>query len=184
LPKRKPRARPFTLRSAAFADGDVIPERFAEAGGVSPPLEWDEPPEGARSFALTITDPDVPAELGFPRAFAHWMVADIPADVRRLDENASGSPAMPRGAREFASDFVTFRIPGYGRGYGGPWPPDDSHRYVFTLYALKSDKIELDDAADYPEFVRAVLPSTIMTAAMVGVYGPAKTPLPAPRVNS
>ena len=78
-----------------------------------------------------------PRTLGFPRAFAHWMVADIPADVDELAENASGTPMLPRGAREFASDFVTFRIPGYGRGYGGPWPPDDAHRYVFTLYALK-----------------------------------------------
>jgi ribose transport system ATP-binding protein len=182
-PKRKPRpSTPFTLRSPAFADGDVIPDRFVEARGVSPPLEWAGPPEGTRSFALTITDPDVPTELGFPRAFAHWMIADIPADVRGLDESASGSPTLPHGAREFASDFVTFRIPGFGRGYGGPWPPDDSHRYVFTLYALKSEKVELGDAADYPAFVSAVLPSTITTASLVGVYGPAKTPLPEPGV--
>ena len=53
---------------------------------------------------------------------------------------------------------MTFRIPGYGRGYGGPWPPDAAHRYVFTLYALKVDALEIDDAADYVEFVRAVLP--------------------------
>ena len=125
-----------------------------------------------------MTDPDLPSELGFPRAFAHWLVADIPADVSGLSENASGTPALPREAREFASDFVTFRIPGYGRGYGGPWPPDDAHRYVFTLYALKTERIELDDSADYVEFVRAVLPATITTATLVGVYGPAKTPLP------
>jgi ribose transport system ATP-binding protein len=183
-PRIRPRAAPFTLRSPAFADGEWIPDRFVEAGAVSPPLEWDGPPEGTRSFALTITDPDVPAELGVPRAFAHWMIADIPADARGLEEGASGSPALPSGAREFASDFVTFRIPGYGRGYGGPWPPDDSHRYVFTLYALKSETIELDDAADYPAFVGAVLPATITTAAMVGVYGPARTPFPAPRVSA
>ena len=102
----------------------------------------------------------------------------FPPTCRDLPEGASGTPALPRGAREFASDFVTFRIPGYGRGYGGPWPPDDAHRYVFTLYALKTERIELDDAADYVEFVRAVLPSTITTATLVGVYGPAKAPLP------
>jgi ribose transport system ATP-binding protein len=100
--------------------------------------------------------------------------------VTQIAEGASGTPALPRGAREFASDFVTFRIPGYGRGYGGPWPPDDAHRYVFTLYALKADRIELDDTADYVAFVRAVLPSTIMTATLVGLYGPAKVPLPNP----
>jgi ribose transport system ATP-binding protein len=175
---KRPALQPFTLRSPAFDDGGDIPDNYVEASRISPPLAWEGAPEGVRSYALTMTDPDVPDELGFPRAFAHWLVADIPADVSELAENASGTPALPRGAREFASDFVTFRIPGYGRGYGGPWPPDDAHRYVFTLYALKTDRIELDDAADYVEFVRAVLPSTITTATLVGVYGPAKTPLP------
>jgi ribose transport system ATP-binding protein len=175
---RRGAAAPFTLRSPAFSDGAAIPDRFAEASRISPPLDWSDPPDGALSYALTVTDPDLPPEFGFPRAFAHWLVADIPADVSSLSENASGTPDLPRQAREFASDFVTFRIPGYGRGYGGPWPPDDAHRYVFTLYALKTERIELEDSADYLEFVRAVLPATITTATLVGVYGPAKTPLP------
>ncbi len=179
-PKARRALAPFALRSPAFADGGAIPDLYAEASNVSPPLSWDAPPEGTRSFALTVTDPDVPPELGFPRAFAHWMAADIPADVRELPEGASGTRGMPREAREFASDFVTFRIPGYGQGYGGPWPPDGSHRYVFTLYALKTERIELDDAADYPEFVRAVLPSAITAATLVGLYGPAKAALPKP----
>jgi ribose transport system ATP-binding protein len=169
---------PFALRSPAFEDGGVIPDLYVEASRVSPPLIWEGAPEGVRSYALTMTDPDVPDELGLPRAFAHWLVADISADVVELAENASGTPALPLGTREFASDFVTFRIPGYGRGYGAPWPPDAAHRYVFTLYALKAERIELDDAADYPEFVRAVLPLMITTATLIGLYGPAKTPLP------
>ncbi len=180
-PRAKRVLGPFTLRSPAFADGGFIPDMYAEASNVSPPLSWDAPPEGALSFALTVTDPDLPPELGFPRAFAHWMVADIPAGVRELPEGASGTRGgLPHEAREFASDFVTFDIPGYGRGYGGPWPPDDAHRYVFTLYALKTERISLDDSADYIEFVRAVLPSTITTATLVGLYGPAKAPLPQP----
>jgi ribose transport system ATP-binding protein len=170
----------FALRSSAFEDGGTIPDLYVEASRMSPPLEWRGAPEGARSFALTMTDPDVPDELGFPRAFAHWLVADIPAEAMELAQNASGTPALPRGAREFASDFLTFKIPGYGRGYGGPWPPDGPHRYVFTLYALKTERIELDDSADYVDFVRAVLPSTITTATLVGVYGPARAPLPMP----
>ncbi len=169
---------PFVLRSPAFDAGGVIPDRYVEASRISPPFYWEGAPEGVRSFALTMTDPDLPEELGFPRAFAHWLVADIPADVAELAENASGTSALPGGAREFASDFVTFRIPGFGRGYGGPWPPDGAHRYVFTLYALKVDRIELNDDADYVEFIQAVLPSAITTATLVGVYGPAKTPLP------
>jgi ribose transport system ATP-binding protein len=175
---KPPAAGPFVLRSSAFADGDVIPDRYVESSLVSPPLEWSNPPEGVCTFALTVTDPDIPPELGFPRAFAHWLVCDIPADTSSLPENASGTPALPAGAREFGSDFVTFRIPGYGRGYGGPWPPDGPHRYVFTLYALKREKLEIDEQADYLDFIHAVLPATITTATLVGLYGPAKTPLP------
>jgi ribose transport system ATP-binding protein len=175
----RPRAvETFSLRSPAFAHGAAIPERFAEASNISPPLEWRDPPEGARSFALAVTDPDLPAEFNFPRAFAHWMMVNIPADVRGLAEGVSPGGKLPSGALELASDFVTFRIAGYGRGYGGPWPPDAAHRYVFTLYALKADRLEISDAADYFEFVRAVLPVTITTATLLGVYGPARAPLP------
>ena len=126
---------------------------------VSPPLDWEAPPEGARSYALTDDRPGLPPEARFsPRVRALAGRRHSRRRSASIAEGASGTPALPREAREFASDFVTFRIPGYGRGYGGPWPPDDAHRYVFTLYALKTERIELDDAADYVEFVRAVLP--------------------------
>lgn len=171
-------AKAFSLRSPAFADGGLIPARYAEDAGRSPPLEWSDPPAGTKSFALAMTDPDLPEQFNFPRAFAHWLVFNIPASVRGLPEGASPEGRMPKGAIELASDFVTFEIPGYGRGYGGPWPPDAPHRYVFSLYALKTERLEIPDTADYVEFVRAVLPAAITTATMVGVYGPAGKPLP------
>jgi Raf kinase inhibitor-like YbhB/YbcL family protein len=174
-----PRAeKPFTLRSPAFSEGGVIPGQYAEADSVSPPLEWENAPQGARSFALAVTDPDLPPEFNFPRAFAHWMILNIPAGATGLPEGASPGGALPDGVSELPNDFVTFRIPGYARGYGGPWPPDAPHRYIFTLYALKSDRLAISDVADYVEFVRLVLPATITTATLVGVYGPASTPLP------
>jgi phosphatidylethanolamine-binding protein (PEBP) family uncharacterized protein len=85
---------------------------------------------------------------------------------------------LPSGAKELNSDYVTFIMPGSGKGYAGPWPPDSAHRYVFTLYALKNETIEIADAGDYVEFVKTVLPVTIATATLIGVYGPAKSPLP------
>jgi ribose transport system ATP-binding protein len=170
--------KPFTLRSPAFSDGGIIPVRYAEANSISPPLEWEHVPQGARSFALAVTDPDFPAQFNFPRAFAHWMILNIPADATGLPEGASPGGSLPRGVLELPSDFVTFRIPGFARGYGGPWPPDSAHRYIFSLYALKSDRVEISETADYVEFVRTVLPVTITTATLVGVYGPASTPLP------
>jgi len=85
---------------------------------------------------------------------------------------------MPPGARELNSDFVTLDIPGFGRGYGGPWPPDRAHRYVFTLYALKARSVDLDADADFPAFAKAILPVTIDQTSFTAIYGPAKTALP------
>ncbi len=168
----------FVLSCPDISPGSVIPARFAEDKRLSPGLAWSGPPEGTRSFALAITDPDLPEAFNFPRSFAHWLVADIPPDVRELPEGASGSSRMPRGATEFNSDFVTFKIPGFGRGYGGPWPPDRAHRYFFTLYALKVDKVELPADADLEVFAAAVMPVAIDAASFVAVYGPARKSLP------
>lgn len=87
--------------------------------------------------------------------------------------------AMPAGAQELNSDFVTFKIPGFGRGYGGPWPPDRAHRYVFTLYALKTRTLDLPRDADLAAFAAAVLPVTIDQTSFTATYGPAKAALPA-----
>ncbi|HJP68184.1 MAG TPA: YbhB/YbcL family Raf kinase inhibitor-like protein [Sphingomicrobium sp.] len=169
---------PFVLTSLEVAPGSVIPARFAEENKVSPPLFWDGVPDGTRSLALSVTDPDLPPEFNFPRAFAHWLVYDIPPDTRALPEGASGTSRMPVGAKELASDFVTFKIPGFGIGYGGPWPPDRAHRYVFTLYALMADRLELDERADLTAFMGAVAPRAIATASFTAFYGPARKQLP------
>lgn len=168
----------FGFSAPDVAPGSIVPERFAEENKVSPRLVWSGVPAGTKSLAISVTDPDLPEEFNFPRAFAHWLVFDIPADTRGLAEGASGSAAMPAGARELNSDFVMFRIPGFGRGYGGPWPPDRSHRYVFTLYALKVRHLAIGDDASLEDFAAAVLPATIASQSFVAHYGPAKKPLP------
>ena len=169
---------PFGLWSPAFDEGARIPARYAEHNRVSPPILWEHPPKGTKSFALAITDPDIPAHFNFPRAFAHWLAHDIPAGTRKLVEGAGAKGLLPPGMKELNSDFVTFGIPGFGKGYGGPWPPDAAHRYVFTLYALKCETLPLAETANYVDFVTAVLPVTIKTASLTGLYGPASQPLP------
>lgn len=168
----------FSLTCPDIVPGGTIPDRFVEENINSPPLRWSGVPEGTRSFAIAVTDPDLPEEFGFPRSFAHWLVYDIPANVRELPEGASRSAAMPAGARELNSDFVTFGIPGFGRGYGGPWPPDRQHRYYFTVYALANEHVEIDADADLAAFYAAVMPVAIDSASFVAVYGPARKPLP------
>ena len=168
----------FVLKSSAFADGGKIPEKYTERNVVSPPLGWGGVPAGTKSLALTVTDPDVPAAFNFPRNFYHWIVYDLPASTTALAEGASPKGKLPPGAKELNSDYVTFQMSGYGKGYGGPWPPDREHRYVFTLYALKSESLGIPDNADHAEFSKALLPVTIQTATLTGVYGPAKEKLP------
>jgi Raf kinase inhibitor-like YbhB/YbcL family protein len=168
----------FLLSCPDIPQGAVVPDRFAEDSRTSPCLRWSGVPEGTQSFALAVTDPDLPAAFNFPRSFAHWLVHDIPGHVRELPEGASQSLALPAGAKELNSDFVTFKIPGFGRGWGGPWPPDRQHRYVFTLYALKAQRLAIPADADLAAFAAAVVPVAIDQASFTAVYGPARKPLP------
>ena len=115
-------------------------------GNISPALRWSGAPAGTRSFALTVYDPDAPTGSGW----WHWVMFDIPPGVTALAAGA-GDPSggkAPKGAVQGRTDFGA-------TGYGGPCPPagDKPHRYVFTLFALKLDKLAADPAA---------------TAAMIG----------------
>lgn len=170
----------FLLTAPDIPQGSLVPDRFVEESPTSPALRWSGVPEGTQSFALAVTDPDLPAAFNFPRSFAHWLVHDIPGHIRELPEGASNSLAMPTPAAELNSDFVTFAIPGFGRGWGGPWPPDRQHRYVFTLYALKTARVDIAPGADLAAFAAAVLPVAIDQASFTAVYGPARKPLPTP----
>jgi ribose transport system ATP-binding protein len=168
----------FTLQSSAVENGGMLPEKYAEKSLLSPPLEWNDVPEGTQSLALAMTDPDLPEQFKFPRVFVHWMVYNISPETKGLPEGASPAGNMPSGVKELNSDFVTFGSPAHKNHYAGPWPPDRAHRYVFTVYALKTAELNLPENADYVEFVKAVLPVTIASATLVVTYGPAKEPLP------
>lgn len=168
----------FVLKSQAFEEGEKIPGKFCEDQVKSPPLRWVGVPSGTKSFALTMTDPDLPAAFNFPRVFYHWIAYDIPASATGLDEGASPGGNLPAGTKELNTDYVTFGIPGYGAHYGGPWPPDAEHRYVITVYALKVEKLDLPAGATHEDFAKAVLPQAITSTTLSGRYGPAKKPLP------
>jgi hypothetical protein len=136
----------FTLASADLPAGAAMGNRFVFNGfgcsgeNVSPALAWRNAPAGTRSFAVTVYDPDAPTGSGW----WHWVVYDIPASVTSLPAGAgSTAPAgLPAGAVQGTTDFGT-------RGYGGPCPPpgDRPHRYVFTVHALKVEKLELPENA-------------------------------------
>ncbi len=133
----------FALQSAEVKPGAKMAETQVfkgfgcEGGNVSPSLKWTNAPAGTKSFALTVYDPDAPTGSGW----WHWVIFNIPASVTSLPAGA-GDPASgtaPTGAVQSRTDF--------GKpGYGGPCPPkgDKPHRYIFTVYALKVDKIDAD----------------------------------------
>jgi len=137
----------FRVTSDSFKDGDYLPEAhvlsadfgFGCAGGNSSPhLKWSGAPGGTKSFAITCYDPDAPTGSGF----WHWLVVNIPANVSELAAGAgSAGGKLPPGALMTRTDF--------GKpGYGGPCSPegDHPHRYLFTVFAVGKDRIEV--AAD------------------------------------
>ena len=74
------------MKSPAFDDGQEMAQEYGkEAGNVSPPLEWEEAPQGTRSFALALVDIDPIA-----RNYVHWLVSDISPKISSLPEAVSG----------------------------------------------------------------------------------------------
>jgi Raf kinase inhibitor-like YbhB/YbcL family protein len=152
------------LESSAFDGGGMIPAKFATtrvAGGrnLSPPLAWSDPPNGTKSFALSVVDPHPVA-----RNWVHWLAVGIPPDARSLVENASEG-GMPQVALELRNSFGNI-------GYGGPQPPPGSglHPYVFTLYALDVEKISLPTDVGLAGFTRAISPHVLGQAELTGYF--------------
>jgi Raf kinase inhibitor-like YbhB/YbcL family protein len=119
----------ITLTSSAFQHQGSVPQRYTcDGANVSPPLAWKGLPEGTKSIALIVADPDAPDPKAPKMTWVHWVLYDIPPDAKGLRE-AIPSKGLPPGTREGANDWGK-------TGYGGPCPPIGRHRYIHTLYAL------------------------------------------------
>jgi Raf kinase inhibitor-like YbhB/YbcL family protein len=157
----------FAVSSANWHDGGQVDSAqiFNESGcdgrNHSPQLSWRNAPAGTRSFAVTVFDPDAPG-----RGWWHWAVADIPARVVSLPENASASGALKKlGAIEARNDFG-------GDGYGGPCPPPGKpHRYVVTVYALRVDKLALAPGRPGTMFEHEIEGAALGSATITVTYG-------------
>ena len=136
----------FTLESPDVGPQQPVAHKHVfkgfgcDGGNVSPALSWKNAPKEAKSFAVTVYDPDAPTGSGW----WHWVVFNLPPDTVALAQGV-GDPAagtLPKGAVQSRTDFAK-------TGWGGPCPPqgDKPHRYIFTVYALKTDKIDLDENA-------------------------------------
>lgn len=150
------------IETTAFNDGERIPERFTGDGeDVSPPLSIADLPDGTRSLALVVDDPDAPAGT-----WVHWLIWGIPADTPSLPEGVPPEEIVEDlgGARQGKNDFDRL-------GYGGPAPPPGhgQHRYRFTAYAL-SEHIDLDAGATREALDGRLEDVTLSTARLTGTY--------------
>ena len=135
------------LTSSAFTDGEGIPvEHTCDGADTSPPLAWTDVPDGVAAFALLVTDPDA-------GGFVHWVLADIPADVRQLPAGEGDAIGVP-GANGLG-----------GTGWVGPCPPSGEHRYEFRLLALP-ELIGLEEPT--ADDVRGA--SALAAGELLGVY--------------
>jgi Raf kinase inhibitor-like YbhB/YbcL family protein len=133
----------FEISSPAVGTDGVIPDKHVansfgcSGGNVSLPLTWSGVPEGAKSLALTIYDPDAPTGSGF----WHWLVVNMPPSTNGLPEGAgdANGTGLPQGAVQARNDAGT-------SAYFGPCPPagDPPHHYVVTLFAVSADTLPLD----------------------------------------
>ncbi len=154
----------FTLSSPDIKANGTIAKRFEFNGfgcsgeNKSPALSWAGAPKDTKSFAVTVYDPDAPTGSGW----WHWLVINIPVGVSKLgaDAGALNSKILPAGAQQGRSDFGT-------AAWGGVCPPqgDKPHHYIFTVYALKTDKL------DIPADATAALTGYMINASLLGKAG-------------
>lgn len=151
----------FTLTSTGFPDGGALPDAQVHArGNRSPQLSWSGAPEGTKSFAITCFDPDAPTGSGF----WHWTVANIPADVPELAEGASPA-GLPKGAVEGRTDFGQ---PGFGGA--APPPGHGPHRYIFTVFAVDTERLDVTPDNSGAVFGFNLHFHTLAKASITGVY--------------
>ena len=151
------------LRSAAFEPDSRIPLRHTcDGADLSPRLSWSGVPEGTAGFVLIVDDHDASAGI-----WLHWLLYDLPGDLRELPEGVSKSEAPETGGLQGPS----WGVESFSRtGYHGPCPPPGlPHRYSFRLYALDR-MLGLGTGATKKRVVEAMKGHVLAEAELVGIY--------------
>jgi Raf kinase inhibitor-like YbhB/YbcL family protein len=145
-----------TIKPNSTLSQDQVFNSFGCTGkNISPALKWSGAPKDTKSFAVTVYDPDAPTGSGW----WHWVTYNIPASVTELPQGAgeAGGAQLPKGAMQGKTDFGS-------AAFGGACPPpgDKPHHYIFTVFALKTDKI------DVPADASAALVGYMLNANKLG----------------
>jgi Raf kinase inhibitor-like YbhB/YbcL family protein len=159
LPEPAEPSLPFELISTAFEQGESIPAKYSCDGeDISPSLAWGDPPQGTQSLALIMDDPDAPVGT-----WDHWIVFNIPADVRELPEGMAAG-------MKFGDVTITFGKNSWNRSdYGGPCPPGGTHRYFFKLYALDTT-LPSDETMNKKQVLSAIDGHILAETELMGIF--------------
>ena len=157
----------FTLTSKDIGGQLTEKQVFSGFGctgkNISPELTWKNAPKDTESFAVTVYDPDAPTGSGW----WHWIVFNIPKQINQLKTDAGNinKKIAPKGCVQSRTDFGN-------PGFGGACPPlnDKPHAYIFTVFALNVEKLDLDANAS-PALVGFMLNShTIAKSSIIAYY--------------
>ncbi len=159
----------FTLTSSTFKDGGMLQTKNAGnnksnpncvGDNVSPPLSWSNIPDGTKSFALLMFDPEGRQGLGV----SHWVAYGIPASVTSF---AEGEVSGPSG--KYVGGKSTMGLANY---FGPCTPPKTGlHHYTFTMIATDLEPAELKPGLARDEVLTALAGHTKGAAGLVGLFG-------------
>ncbi|MEQ6885699.1 YbhB/YbcL family Raf kinase inhibitor-like protein [Salicola sp. Rm-C-2C1-2] len=183
-----------------FAFGVYDPDNHMALGrNLNPEVTWSGVPEGTRSFVVMIKDPDVPGDASdvnqegkavskkTPRVdFYHWLLVDVPPTVARIEEGQESNGVVPKGkapckdalGKRGINDYTDFLagdpdLAGTYAGYDGPCPPWNDeivHRYIFTVFALDVEHLELGDEFRGPDVEKAMAGHILDEASVMATY--------------
>jgi len=160
----------FQLTSSDIGPDKPLAQEFifsgfgCTGGNQSPALRWSGAPQGTKSFAVALFDPD--AMQG--RGFWHWLMVNIPASTTSLSRDAGKNDGskLPSGAAQIKNGFRVV-------GYSGSCPPptDEPHGYVMTVYALKVTALAVPADATSAMMLAAIEADSLGKASLSYHFG-------------
>ena len=188
----------------AFESGAPIPEKYAycmpdgkgrtkDGGNTNPEIRWSGAPEGTKSYAILVIDPDVPASFelanqagktipeNFPRRdFYHWVLFDISATVTSIEEGRDSAKVVaggkPIGKLAYGITGPNDFAKAYGGSYGGydgpcpPWNDERLHHYHFIVYALDVETLGLSGPLEGKLVQDAIKGHVLASGEAMGTY--------------
>lgn len=160
----------FSLSSPSIKPDSTLSDTYVFNGfgctgkNQSPALDWKDAPAGTKGYAVTVYDPDAPTGSGW----WHWVVYNLPATTTHLDEGAGTADGklLPAGTAQGRTDFGA-------PGFGGACPPvgDKPHRYIFTVHALKVEKLDVPADATAALIGYMINANKLGSATFTATYG-------------